>query len=247
MRIHHYPGAALLAVLCSAFLFGCQIQRETPSSAQIEVIGMKARQEADAHAERKLMAWSAQQLPVAQRELALLYRPRPEQRADALRLFEQAARAGDTEAAFELAGMLRAGAPGMPPAPAAAAPWYTQAAQHQHAKAALMLGLLYKNGEGVARDAAQAARWLTESAQLGNAHAMFLLSNLYNEGAGVPRDRAQARHWLEQSAEHEYPPALQELALTVQLGDDLSPKDELRASHLMKEVSEHRRNNWNRF
>jgi len=235
------------ALLSSVLLFGCQMQQEKPTSAQIEVIGMKARQEADAHAERKLMAWAEQDMPVAQRELAILYQSRPTQRDDALKLFEQAARGGDTEAAFQLGEMLRVGVLGVPAAPAAAAPWYIIAAQHQHAKAALVLGLLYKNGEGVKRDDAQAAHWLAQASERGNAHAMFLLSNFYNEGTGVPQDRVQGRHWLEEAAEHEYPPAIQELALAVQLGDALSPKDELRASHLMKEASEHRRNNWNRF
>lgn len=237
----------LLPLLASAFLFGCQVQHEKPTSAQIEVIGMKAKQEADAHAERKLMAWAEQNMPVAQRELAILYQSRPTQRADALKLFEQAARGGDTEAAFQLGEMLRIGVLGVPSAPAAASSWYAVAAQHQHAKASLVLGLLYKNGEGVQRDAGQAARWLSQAAELGNAHAMFLLSNIYNEGAGVAQDRAKARHFLEEAAEHEYPPAIQELAMTVQLGDAISPRDELRASHLMKEASEHRRNNWNRF
>lgn len=237
----------VIATLASALLFGCQIQHEKPTSAQIEVIGMKARQEADPHAERKLIAWAEQNMPVAQRELAIVYQSRPKQRDDALKLFEQAARGGDTEAAFQLAEMLRIGVQGVPAAPAAAAPWYAVAAQQQHAKAALMLGLLYKNGEGVARDDAQAARWLAQASERGNAHAMFLLSNIYNAGLGVPQDRALARHWLEEAAEHEYPPAIQELAMTVQLGDALSPRDELRASHLMKEASEHRRNNWNRF
>jgi len=247
MRLHHYPAVALLAVLGSVFLFGCQIQREQPTSAQIESVGMKAQQEADAGAERKLMAWAAGQMPVAQRELGLLYRGRPRQRADALKLFEQAARGGDPEAAFQLGEMLRAGAVGVPAAPAAAAPWYTVAARHQHAKAALMLGLLYKNGDGVARDAVQAARWLDVASRLGNAHAMFLLSNCYNEGIGVAQDRARGRALLEEAAEHEYPPALQELAMTMQLGDALTPRDTQRAGHLMKEASEHRHNNWNRF
>ena len=239
---------ALIALaLGSALLAGCQIQHEKPTSAQIEVIGMKATQEADPHAERKLIAWSAQQMPVAQRELAILYQARPEQRNDALKLFEQAARGGDVEAAFRLGEMLRIGVLGVPAAPAAAAPWYEQAAGRQHARAALALGLLYKNGNGVPRDDALAAHWLSAASELGNAHAMFLLSNIYNEGLGVPQDRAKARTMLEEAAEHEYPPALQELAMTVELGDSHSPKDALRASHLMKEASEHRRNNWNRF
>ncbi|MYM35701.1 sel1 repeat family protein [Duganella sp. FT50W] len=239
--------ALITLALAAALLAGCQIQHEKPTSAQIEVIGMKAKQEADPHAERKLMAWSLQNMPVAQRELAILYQTRAEQRDAALKLFAQAARGGDVEAAFQLGEMLRVGVPGVPAAPAAAAPWYAQAAKHQHAKAALALALLYKNGNGVRRDDAQAAHWLTAASNLGNAHAMFLLSNLYNEGQGVPQDRAQARALLEEAAEHEYPPALQELAMTVELGDDHSPKDTLRASHLIKEASEHRRNNWNRF
>lgn len=235
------------ALLSSVFLFGCQMQHEKPTSAQIEVTGMKAKQEADAHAERKLIAWSEQNLPVAQRELAILYQSRPEQRADALKLFEQSARGGDVEAAFQLGEMLRIGVLGVPAAPAAAAPWYAMAAQHQHAKAALALGLMFKNANGVARDPARAAGLLTQAGELGNAHAMFLLSNIYREGDGVARDTAKARSWLEEAAEHEYPPALQELAMTVQLGDALSPRDERRAGYLMKEASEHRRNNWNRF
>ncbi|TFW17185.1 tetratricopeptide repeat protein [Duganella callida] len=246
MRIHHSAGMALV-VVTSALLFGCQIQREAPSSAQIEVLGMKARQEADAHAERKLMDWAGQHLPVAQRELAILYQARPKQRDAALALFELAARGGDREAAFQAGEMLRVGVAGVPAAPAAAAPWYDMAARQQHAKASLMLGLLYKNGEGVPRDPVRAAHWLEQASQLGNPHAMFLLSYLYNDGIGVVRDRAKGRAWLEEAAEHEYPPAIQELAMTVQRGDDLTRKDEQRASHLMMEASEHRRNNWNRF
>jgi len=235
------------ALLSSVLLFGCQMQQEKPTSAQIEVIGMKAKQEADAHAERKLIAWSEQNMPVAQRELAILYQSRPEQRADALKLFEQAARGGDVEAAFQLGEMLRIGVLGVPAAPTAAAPWYALAAQHQHAKAALALGLMVKNGNGVPRDAARAASLLSQAAGLGNAHAMFLLSNIYRAGEGVAQDTAKARTWLEEAAEHEYPPALQELAMTVQLGDALSARDERRAGELMKEASEHRRNNWNKF
>jgi TPR repeat protein len=239
--------ALTTALLSSVFLFGCQLQQEKPTSAQIEVIGMKAKQAADAQAERKLLAWSAQQMPVAQRELAILYQARPEQRADALKLFEQAARGGDAEAAFQLGEMLRLGVLGVPAAPAAAAPWYAMAAQRQHARAALALGLMVKNGNGVPHDDARAARLLTQAGSLGNAHALFLLSNIYQQGIGVARDAGKARALLEDAAEHEYPPAIQELAMTVQLGDALSAKDELRAGELMKEASEHRRNNWNRY
>jgi TPR repeat protein len=70
---------------------------------------------------------------------------------------------------------------------------------------------------------------------------MFLLYNAYREGRGVPRDPAKGHALLEEAAHHEYPPAIQELAMTVQADDAL------RAGHLMKEATEHRHNNWNRF
>jgi len=245
------PLVTLVAtVLASALLLsaqGCQIQREPPDAAQIETVGMRALQQADAGAERKLMGWARQHMPVAQRELALLYKNRPEQRAEALTLFEQAARGGDVEAAFQLGELLRLGVAGVPAQPAAAAPWYALAAQQRHARAALVLGQLYKNGDGVARDDRLAARWLTAASEGGNAHAMFLLSYFYSEGRGVAHDPAKARALLEEAAEHEYPPALQELAMTVQLGDAHSAKDERRAGYLLKEATEHRHNNWNRF
>jgi len=228
----HYLSLTSLAMV--AALAACQ-SSTPPSSAEIEAAAMQARQAHDATAERRVRRWAESGLPVAERELALVYQPRAERRDEALQLFEQAARAGDTEAAFELGQMLRQSQPGQ------AWLWYRQAAEQQHAKAALMLGLLAANGEGVVKDQAEAARWLAVSSELGNAHAMFLLYNAYREGRGVVPDLAKSRALLQESAHHEYPPALQELAMTVQADDALQ------ASHLLKEATEHRHNNWNKF
>jgi uncharacterized protein len=242
-------GRALsaLALMLSLSLSACQLSKPVPAPAQIESMSMRAAQQGDVVAESRLRDWAQRQAPVAQRELGLLYLTRPAQRADAQRLFMQAARAGDREAAFQLAETLRNGAPGIPAAPDQAIPWYRQAAQQQHARAALMLGMLFNNGEGAGADNTQGAKWLATASGLGNAHAMFLLSNAYREGHGVERDEARARQLLEEAAEHEYPPAIQELAMTVQTGDTLSARDELRAAHLFKEATEHRHNNWNHF
>jgi TPR repeat protein len=157
-------------------------------------------------------------------------------------LLRQAALAGDAQAAYHLGELYRTAVgndTGKDGGPGAAWPWYQRAAEGGQARAALMLGLMAKNGDGVRRDAATAARWLQLASELGNAHAMFLLSYAYREGDGVARDAERAHALLEESAEHEYPPALHELAITV--------GDPQRASHLMKEATEHRRNNWNRF
>ncbi len=246
-KIKDIAMLALGSVTCVAVLIGCQSPDVTPGSAQIESLAMKARQTGDVRSERRLIDLAAQGLPVAQRELGLLFEPRPRQRNEAMQLFESAARAGDADAAFELGEMLRIGVIGVQPAPDKAWPWYKIAAQQKNAKAALVLGMLYKNGDGVPRDAAEGARWLTLASDLGNAHAMFLLANAYREGGGVEPDAAKARVLLEQAAEYEYPPAIQELAMTVQTGDALSARDEVRAAHLLKEASEHRHNNWNQF
>ena len=225
---------SLPVLVLAGVLAACQ-SSPPPTAAEIEVLAMQARQAGDHQAERKVRSWAGKDMPVAKRELALIYQPRAARRAEALSLFEQAARAGDTEAAFELGQMRRAATPDQ------AWPWYRQAAQQGHAKAALMLGLLAANGEGVPKDQAVAARWLEKSSELGNPHAMFLLYNAYREGRGVARDLARGREWLEEAAHHEYPPAIQELAMTVQADDAL------RAGHLMKEATEHRHNNWNKF
>src|SRR5471032_1411613 len=239
--------ACFVIVAAAAALSDFQSHDAAPTSAQIESVAMTAGQLGAAKEERQLRQWALQGLPVAQRELGLLYRPRLERRAEALQLFEQAARAGDTEAAFQLGEMYRSAVVGVTPAPAQAWPWYQMAAEKKHPQAALMLALLARNGEGVARDDAVAAKWLAVASDLGDAHAMFLLSNAYNDGQGVPRDAIKGRQMLEQAAEHDYPPAIQQLAMTVQTGDALSPKDALRADHLLKEANEHRHNNWNTF
>ncbi|KQW93436.1 hypothetical protein ASC94_12425 [Massilia sp. Root418] len=226
---------------------------QAPSAAQIEAAAMAAAQTGSPEARQQLQRWARQGLPVAERELGTLYRKEPERQGPARQLLEHAARAGDAEAAYQLGEMLRAGfagaagqggAPGQqgqPGQPGKAWPWYRQAAEAGHARAALTLGQMAANGDGVRKDAAVAARWLTLASDLGNAHAMFLLSNAYRYGVGVERDEARGFQLLENAAEHEYPPALQDLALAVQ------SEDAQRAGHLLKEASEHRRNNWNRY
>lgn len=227
--------SALLVVL----LAGCG---RAPLPAEIEAASMDASQRGDEAAEQRLQDWAADGLPVAERELALLYRKR--HRDDLARaLFMRAARQGDAQAAYELGEQERS----RTGTNARAAQWYRQAAQQGHAKAALGLALLLKNGDGIPADKTAAAHWLGVAAQAGDAHAMFLLSNAYADGDGVPADPRRARDLLERAADREYPAAIQELALVKQTGDDLTPKDAAEADQLLKEGAEHRRSNAHRF
>ena len=235
MRYPSMAAALVLALLAS----GCG---RAPSPAEIETVSMEALQRGDAGAERRLALWAKEGLPVAQRELALLYRARHDRDAAHV-LFEQAARKGDAEAAYQLGELERDRAT----TPGQAAQWYRQAAEQGHARAALMLGLLLKNGEGVAQDKAGAVHWLGVAAAAGNAHAMFLLSNAYAHGDGVQADGRRARELLERAADREYPAALQQLAMVKQAGDAWSERDPHEAQQLLKEAEEHRRSNARRF
>ena len=233
--------ALLPAALC-IILLGCA---RTPLPAEVEAVSMDAAQRGDEAAERRLQAWASADLPVAQRELGLLARLR-HQPDKARELFVRAARQSDAEAQYQL-GELERGRTGDINANARAAQWYRLAAGQGHAQAALALALLLKNGDGVARNRLDAAHWLDVAAQAGNAHAMFLLSNAYADGDGVPRDERRARDLLERAADHEYPAAIQQLALVKQTGDALTPQDTLEANQLWKEAAEHRRSNARRF
>jgi TPR repeat protein len=240
------PAAALLALLAATALgAGCG---RAPAAAEIEAVAMQAAQRGDAAAERRLAGWAQEGSPVAQRELALLYgQHRPgtaAEREEAAVLFARAARQGDTEAAFQMGELERVRDARDR---SAAARWYRQAAERGHAKAALALALLYKNGDGIARDLPAAVQWLAAAATAGDAHAMFLLSNAYADGEGVPADPRQARALLERAADHEYPAAIQQLALVKQTGDAFTEKDETEARQLLQEGTEHRRSNAKRF
>jgi TPR repeat protein len=76
---------------------------------------------------------------------------------------------------------------------------------------------------------------------------MFLLSNAYADGDGVAADPRRARDLLERAADHDYPAAIQQLALVKQTGDALTPKDPAEADQLLKEAAEHRQSNARRF
>lgn len=203
---------------------------------------MNAAQRGDFQAEQQLALWAEHGLPVAQRELGLLYQNRPRMADAARQLLRRAAKGGDAEAAFQVGELERDRIP-----TDAALHWYRQAAARGHPKAALALALMYKNGTGVALDKAQAVRWLHLAADAGNAHAMFLLSNAYAAGDGIDADPQRARRLLEQAADLEYPAAIQQLALVMQTGDAFTAKDSAEAGALLQEAAEHRRSNARRF
>jgi hypothetical protein len=116
--------------------------------------------------------------PSAQSLLAWMYTQgtggRPPDPARAVRLYQQAARAGDAAAQNNLAELYELGR-GVAVDPAQALHWYRKAAEAGFAPGQFNLGRLYAAGAGVPRDYAEARKWLEQAERGGVATARTLL------------------------------------------------------------------------
>lgn len=162
MELFNKSGALLAAVLVMVgALIACQARDDmAPSAPEVQALAQQLGKNGGAAAERRLREWSDQGSVVASRELGILYLNDAAKRGDAMRLFEKAARAGDPESAFQLAEMYRKGSDNHPDAADKAWPWYVQAAEHRHARAALTLASVARTGNGAAPSEADVAKWL---------------------------------------------------------------------------------------
>jgi len=131
-----------------------------------------------AHDMAQALAWchkaAEQGFVPAQATLGLLYE-RLGQPQQALHYLEQAARAGDAEARYNLACLYRAGR-GLPKDLEQAFAWLCLAAEQGVLSAQSKLGVAYGAGEGVAADPIEAHRWLLIAAQRGDALAQSNLA-----------------------------------------------------------------------
>ena len=121
--------------------------------------------------------------------------PRPE---DALRWYGIAAEAGQSEAQFLRASMLRQGI-GAPADAAEAARWFGRAAELGHAGAQFELGVMYCTGEGVERDLSVGAHYYAAAAQSGHPEGMHNWGVMLLRGMGVEQDEETGQAWLSRS------------------------------------------------
>jgi tetratricopeptide (TPR) repeat protein len=89
----------------------------------------------------------------------------------------------------------------------AAAPYYRQAAENDHAEAQYVLATMYKTGRGLPRDPALAAEWYSRSAETGYPLAQFTMGNILMNGEGVPQNVPMAINLYRQAAEQDHPQA----------------------------------------
>ena len=119
-------------------------------------------------------------------------------------LFERtlsAARAGDTQAAFEVAGLYAAGRGTAAPNGNQAAEWYRKAAADGNVQAAWELARLYIQGTVLPQNLEEAAVYLQLAARRGSADAQNELARFYAQGlGGLPTHAGESLYWYLQAA-----------------------------------------------
>lgn len=118
----------------------------------------------------------------------------------ALDLYEQAAQAGDADAAYA-AGIMYAQTFEIRPDEEKSAYWLARAARAGHAAAQADFGLLVYQGAGVPRDDTAAANWFRRSSEGGDTEGMFLYAFTLAKGEGVEQDFGEAYYWLLKSGD----------------------------------------------
>ena len=113
----------------------------------------------------------------------------------ALKYYEQAADAGNIEAAY-IAGVMYAENFDIRPNSAKSAALLKQAAEGGHAAAQADYGLLVYQGYGAVKSDAEAAEWFKKSANGGDKEGQFLYAFTLAKGEGVTQNFEEAYYWL---------------------------------------------------
>lgn len=114
---------------------------------------------------------------------------------NAVRWYQEAAKAGDPAGQFKL-GLLHAQGAGLPRDMAAAVKWFEQSAKQGFAGAQYNLGVCWEKGLGTPeRNYGEALKWYQLAGEQGDAYAQKALGVFYEKGLGVKTDFAEAYKW----------------------------------------------------
>ncbi len=113
-----------------------------------------------------------------------------------------------------------------------------KAADHNHAGAINLIGVMYLNGSGVAPDATEAAYHYRRAADLGDVSAMVNLADCYLHGIGVDVSLPRAREWYEKAASDGDAYAQYNLSAIYQSGAEGIEPDPVLARKWMKLAAE---------
>lgn len=157
---------------------------------------------------------------------------------EALRWYTLAAEAGEGEAAYLAAEMLRCGRePFLTPQPERGMEFLRRAAQLGDAYAMLEYARCYEEGVGVGKDPGRARTWYLRAAEAGNSEACLYAGCMLLEGIGGAASPQQAVKLLETAAADGHTEAAYYLAGCCMQGLGISPNPR-RALELMKLCAE---------
>ncbi|MBV9656422.1 MAG: sel1 repeat family protein [Acetobacteraceae bacterium] len=111
--------------------------------------------------------------------------------AEALRVWQQRANAGDPHAQLGMGALYDLGR-GVAQDATAAFGWYMRAARQGLPEAEINVAVMLDSGRGTPHDAEQAALWYARAMLRGNHRAEYDLAALYASGEGVPRNLGTA-------------------------------------------------------
>lgn len=156
--------------------------------------------------------------------------------AEAIRLFEEAANAGDAKAADWLTSIYYFPM-GVPKEDyKKARKWALQAAEGGIATAMIPLAVMYGNGLGGKRDYAAYIEWLEKAADLGQRGAYFHLGNAYFNGEAAKRDLVKAFDYQLKAAELDIPDANALIAFRYLHGEGTKRNAIKSAEHLFRAI-----------
>jgi TPR repeat protein len=122
----------------------------------------------------------------------------PKDEAQARKLFERAAQAGNARAAAELMTLSNNG--GTPTDPAEARALLTKAAEANSAEAQYQLGIMYAEGTGGPKDDVAARALFEKAAAQGHAEALDWMGAFALSGRGGPQDTKAAKEYYAKAA-----------------------------------------------
>jgi TPR repeat protein len=133
--------------------------------------------------------------------------------AEALRIWQPLADAGNKFAQFSLGSLYFEGA-GVEKSVTESASWFQAAAEQGYAPAQFNFGNAYKHGNGVEQDDRKAAEWWRKAAEQDFAPAQFNLGTQYYFGRGVPKDEEIAIRWYRRAAKNGHAQAQRLFSMT---------------------------------
>ena len=122
----------------------------------------------------------------------------PKEQAEARKLFERAAQAGNPRGAANLAALSTSG--GAPSDPVEARALLSKAAEANSAEAQFQLGLMMAEGTGGPKDDVAARALFEKAAAQGHPEALDWAGSFAENGRGGPQDKAAAKAYYEKAA-----------------------------------------------